>query len=123
MIRSAGFAPDSLKTKMPPVRSPMKSLAIILILLTPAVSAAQIPETVPLDPWNFPRLKNFSAYRVSSNNRFVGSNDDSKRIMPGETLVLAGLAGPGIVTHIWITIADNEYAWPRLLRLRVYYDG
>jgi hypothetical protein len=31
--------------------------------------------------------------------------------------------GPGIVTHIWLTIAANEYGWPRLLRLRVYYDG
>ena len=27
------------------------------------------------------------------------------------------------MTHIWVTIADNEYGWPRLLRLRVYYDG
>ncbi|HEY1433936.1 MAG TPA: DUF2961 domain-containing protein, partial [Thermoanaerobaculia bacterium] len=33
------------------------------------------------------------------------------------------LTGPGVVTHIWVTIADNEYGWPRLLRLRVYYDG
>ncbi|HUY14080.1 MAG TPA: hypothetical protein VMX16_10705, partial [Terriglobia bacterium] len=45
------------------------------------------------------------------------------RIMPGETLVMADLTGPGMVTHIWLTVADNEYAWPRLLRLRVYYDG
>jgi hypothetical protein len=43
--------------------------------------------------------------------------------MPGETLVMANLEGPGMVTHIWVTVADNEYAWPRLLRLRVYYDG
>ena len=72
---------------------------------------------------DLPRLKNFSAHRVSSNNRFVGSNDDSKRIMPGETLTMADLSGPGVVDHIWITVADNEYAWPRLVRLRVYYDG
>ena len=24
---------------------------------------------------------------------------------------------------MWVTIADNEYGWPKLLRLRVYYDG
>jgi len=72
---------------------------------------------------DLPRLKNFSAHRVSSDNRFVGSNDDSKRIMPGETLVMADLKGPGVVSHIWVTVADNEYAWPRLVRLRVYYDG
>jgi Protein of unknown function (DUF2961) len=72
---------------------------------------------------DLPRLKNFSAHRVSSNNRYIGSNDDSKRIFPGETFVMADLRGPGVVSHIWITVADNEYAWPRLVRLRVYYDG
>jgi len=72
---------------------------------------------------DLPRLKTYSAHRASSNNRYIDSNDDSKRIMPGETLVLADLRGPGVVSHLWITVADNEYAWPRLVRLRVYYDG
>src|SRR5262249_19695810 len=44
-------------------------------------------------------------------------------VIPGEEAILADLPGPGVVTHLWITIAANEYAWPRLLRLRVYYDG
>ena len=76
-----------------------------------------------LDSLGLARLKNYTAARVSSDNRYVFSNDDSKRIMPGETLVMADLKGPGMVTHIWVTVADNEYAWPRLLRLRAYYDG
>ena len=33
------------------------------------------------------------------------------------------LEGPGVVSHIWLTVAASEYGWPRLLRLRVYYDG
>jgi len=69
------------------------------------------------------QLKSFSAQRVSSNNPDPASNDDSKRPIPGETLVLADLQGPGVITHIWLTIAANEYGWPRLLRFRVYYDG
>ena len=36
---------------------------------------------------------------------------------------MADLQGSGAITHIWLTVADNEYAWPRLLRVRVYYDG
>jgi Protein of unknown function (DUF2961)/HEAT repeats/HEAT repeat len=36
---------------------------------------------------------------------------------------MADLRGPGVVGHSWLTVADNEFAWPRLLRLRVYYDG
>lgn len=86
-----------------------------LLLLMAGSAASQMQD--------LPRLKNYSAHRVSSQNRYVGSNDDSKRIMPGETLVMADLAGPGVVNHIWLTVADNEFAWPRLVRLRVYYDG
>jgi len=93
------------------------------VMLFGSVGAAQAPDVAPFNLFDLPRIKAFTAERASSNNRFVGSNDDSKRIMPGETLVMADLRGPGVVNHIWITVADNEYAWPRLVRLRVYYDG
>jgi len=93
------------------------------MMLGGSVGTAQAPDVAPFSLSDLPRMKTFTAHRTSSSNRFVGSNDDSKRIMPGETLVMADLRGPGVVNHIWITVADNEYAWPRLLRLRVYYDG
>ena len=88
-----------------------------------AVAAFGQPVSGPIDPLRFPQLKDFAAYRSSSNNPDPESNDDSKRPIPGETVTLADLEGPGIVTHLWITVADNEYGWPRLLRLRAYYDG
>jgi hypothetical protein len=69
------------------------------------------------------RLRDGAASRVSSNNPDPHSNDDSWRPIAGETITLADLTGPGVINHIWITIAANEYGWPRLLRLRVYYDG
>lgn len=75
------------------------------------------------DPYRLTEPKNFEAFRASSNNVDWNSNDDSKRPIPGETTVLANLQGPGVINHIWMTIADNEYGWPRLLRLRIYYDG
>lgn len=75
------------------------------------------------DPFGLTAPKNFTAHRASSNNPDWNSNDDSKRPIPGETTVLTDLQGPGVVNHLWMTIADNEYGWPRLLRLRVYYDG
>jgi len=97
-------------------------LLLSFALLAAAVRA-QLPDRGPFDLLDLPRMKNFSAHRVSSGNRYRGSNDDSKRIMPGETYVMADLHGPGVVTHIWITAADNEFGWQRLVRLRVYYDG
>ena len=95
--------------------------AIVLIVGFGALVAAQTPR-LAFDPDDLPRLKNFSAERVSSNNPDPESNDDSWRPIAGETVVLADLDGPGVVTHIWITVAANEYGWPRLLRLRAYYD-
>jgi hypothetical protein len=101
----------------------MRLIPMVLFLAIPALAWGQNAATGPLDPLEFARLKSYGAYRSSSNNLYVDSNDDSKHPIPGETVVLADLQGPGIVNHIWITIADSEYAWPRLLRVRVYYDG
>jgi hypothetical protein len=99
-------------------------LALVSCALVSAAAArAQSSVVGPIDPLRFSQLKDFVAGRSSSNNPDPNSNDDSKRPIPGETLTLADLQGPGIVTHIWITVAANEYGWPRLLRLRVYYDG
>jgi hypothetical protein len=95
-----------------------KWLAILLPVALASAACAQLA-----DPLSFALLKDYRAFRSSSNNPDPESNDDSKRPIPGETIVLANLRGPGMVTHIWLTVAANEYGWPRLLRLRVYYDG
>ncbi len=92
-------------------------------LLAVLSGCVQPPAWRVSDPFSLTQPKNFTAHRASSNNPDWNSNDDSKRPIPGETTVLADLTGPGLVNHIWMTIADNEYGWPRLLRLRVYYDG
>jgi hypothetical protein len=98
--------------------------AVVAMLYAPGSARAQSQAAGSLvDPFGLTRLKDSGAYRSSSNNPDPASNDDSKRPIPGETIVLADLRGPGAVSHIWLTVADSEYGWPRLLRLRVYYDG
>src|SRR5512140_41267 len=99
-------------------------LALSAVWLVAAVNGCVEPSALQIsDPYRLTAPKNFTAHRASSNNPDWSSNDDSKRPIPGETIVLADLQGPGVINHIWMTIADNEYGWPRLLRLRVYYDG
>jgi hypothetical protein len=93
--------------------------AAAVALFLPAASA--FPQ--PVDLSRLPETRDFRARRSSSNNADWSSNDDSKRPIPGETVTLADLTGPGVITHLWLTVAANEYGWPRLLRLRVYYDG
>jgi hypothetical protein len=99
--------------------------ASVGLLLASVSTFAQLqgPANDFLDATGLARLKNYSVARSSSGNALIDSNDDSKRIMPGETLQIADITGPGMIAHIWITVAENEFAWPRLLRFRVYYDG
>src|SRR5262245_37790701 len=99
----------------------LRSISLVIIMGT--VVAAQAPLVRPPDPGDLAAPKDFVAGRVSSNNPDPESNDDSWRPIAGETAVLADLDGPGVITRIWLTVAANEYGWPRLLRLRVYYDG
>ena len=98
----------------------MRTLVSAVSLLIACDLSAQ---TETYDPFGLLQPKDFAAYRSSSNNPNLDSNDDSKRPIPGETTVLADLEGPGVVSHLWITVAASEYGWPRLLRFRVYYDG
>lgn len=50
------------------------------------------------------------------------SNHDSRRLEPGQTMVLADLAGPGLITHWWITVRSEEPRYARLLLVRLYWD-
>ena len=97
--------------------------SLVLLLFASTTCSAQGAANDLLDGLGLARLKNYSSARVSSGNRYIASNDDSKRILPGETLVMADVSSAGMITHIWVTVANNEFGWPRLLRLRVYYDG
>ncbi len=59
--------------------------------------------------------------RASSYDR-SGGNADYRRIAPGETLTLLEEVGPGIITHVWITIASPERYHLKRLVLRIYWD-
>ena len=99
-----------------------KALLLMMVIFS-GTAWAQEPQSDFLDPLGLARVKNYSAARTSSENRYVFSNDGSKHILPVDTLVIAALDGPGMVAHIWFTGGANEFASPRLMRLRIYYDG
>lgn len=61
--------------------------------------------------------------RATSHHPDIASNNDAWNLPAGESITIMDEDGPGIVQHIWTTIACNEYCWPRLLRIQVFYDG
>lgn len=73
-------------------------------------------------------LNNCKSRRASSYDR-TGGNHDWIDIMPGETVVVAELKGPGIIRHIWCTNWTGDADWVeepcalRKLVLRMYWDG
>jgi hypothetical protein len=72
-----------------------------------------------------PLLKSYTQERLSSYDR-TGANDDGgnkNQIKAGETRVLGDVTGPGIVTHMWFTIATADRYHLKSLVLRMYWDG
>ncbi len=77
----------------------------------------------PLD--GLERLKTFETRRASSCDPDWrnGNNDVRRWIEPRGTMTLAELEGPGVITHIWLTISHHVKFYSRLLTLRMYWDG
>jgi len=59
--------------------------------------------------------------RVSSYDR-TGGNGDAVNVAPGATYTVLDEKGPGLITHIWFTIASDERAHLKKIVLRMYWD-
>ncbi|MGA9527354.1 MAG: glycoside hydrolase family 172 protein [Terriglobales bacterium] len=66
-------------------------------------------------------LHTYVQKRASSYDR-TGGNDDFVKIAPGETATLLDDRGPGLITHLWITIASSEAYHLKKLVLRMFWD-
>jgi len=70
---------------------------------------------------DLPTLRNCRRGRASSYDR-TGRNADFIPVAAGESALLADIAGPGRITHIWCTLLFEEKAALRELMLRAYWD-
>jgi hypothetical protein len=72
-----------------------------------------------------PALKPYTIERLTSSDP-TGANDDGQwknQIKAGETRTIGEAAGPGIITHMWFTIATPEPYHLKKIVLRLYWDG
>src|ERR1700675_2180287 len=98
---------------------PLKQLALLLTLAFTLPALAQDPQA-SLD--NLPQSKDYVQKRVSSYDT-TGANADYRQFAGGESTTLLDVDGPGIITHIWFTIATGDAQHLKALVLRAYWDG
>ncbi|HWY65910.1 MAG TPA: glycoside hydrolase family 172 protein [Rhizomicrobium sp.] len=68
------------------------------------------------------RQQTYVLHRASSADP-TGGNADRRRVEPGATETVLDADGPGTISHIWFTIADNEPYHLKRIVLRIYWDG
>src|ERR1700761_1158454 len=106
-------------------RSFLTALGSAAALAAPGIAAAQPASPSGAGPVQLPsyaRQHNYRTLKQSSFDR-TGGNHDSWRIEPGAFFNVFESNGPGIVTHIWFTIAARSAHHLKELVLRIYWDG
>ncbi len=66
--------------------------------------------------------QDYALKRISSAD-LTGANADFREIQPAGALTLLDANGPGLLTHIWITVASGEAYHLKKLMLRIYWDN
>lgn len=103
-----------------PLAAAMILLSLAVVAFHPAIGFA-LPEAAALD--SLYALRPASSQRNSSADpNWETGFFDSRPVLPGGTLVLADIEGPGVIRHIWTTSRSTEKDYSRLLTLRMYWD-
>jgi hypothetical protein len=101
------------------LRTRVKFLLLLLFSLLPPFLFAQTQWPPKMD---LTQQQDYVLKRVSSADP-TGANVDFREIQPGGTLTLMDANGPGLLTHIWITVASPEAYHLKKLVLRIYWDN
>src|SRR5580765_6062388 len=97
----------------------MRHLSLLIII---CVSANGTALAADLD--NIWMLKKGESLRSSSADpNWQNGNGDCRPLEPGQSLTVLDTEGPGIIRHIWFTIAARDPKYGRSLVLRIYWDG
>ncbi len=94
---------------------------ITISLMVAAMSIAAHGQIASWQP-DLTHQQTYKLYRASSADP-TGANEDARAVAPGATLTVLDTDGPGTISHIWFTIADNEPYNLKRIVLRMYWDN
>jgi Protein of unknown function (DUF2961) len=87
----------------------------------PSPGAGAPASSLAFLPW-YARAQTYRSLKQSSYDT-TGGNGDRWPIEPGGTIEVFGQKGPGVVSHIWFTIAAQSPNYLKELVLRAWWDG
>ena len=85
------------------------------------LSQSLLAQTQPSSKIDLTQQQDYVLKRVSSSDP-SGANADFRQVDPGGILPLMDANGPGMLTHIWITVASPEAYHLKKLVMRIYWD-
>jgi hypothetical protein len=101
----------------------VRSVVLLTIIWVACVSTLAQAQSASILQ-SLERPGDFRSMRSSSADKdWRNGNADARPILPGQTLTIAELEGPGRIAHIWFTIAAQDRFYPRSMTLRIYWDG
>jgi hypothetical protein len=73
----------------------------------------------------FPDLTQQQTYTLHRSSSYdqTGGNHDYQSVAAGDTVTILNVKGPGQISHLWFTIADDEPYHLKRIVLRIYWDG
>jgi hypothetical protein len=98
----------------------MTRFTTLFLLAATSMAMAQVP-TPSWQP-DVTRQQTYTLHRSSSADA-TGRNADFRTVPPGETVTVLDTDGPGVISHIWFTINDQEPYHLKRIVLRMYWDG
>jgi hypothetical protein len=97
---------------------PRSRCASLLLLLAAACAGPR-----PADSGEFAIARaRDHVFRRASTTDPSGGNADYRPIPAGQSLTLADVRGPGVLTHLWFTLGDDEEYALRRLVLEIWWD-
>ena len=97
------------------------SRCILLVHMAASMSLMALGQSAAWQP-NLTRQQTYTMHRASSADP-TGANADCRKVDPGETLTVLDTDGPGLISHLWFTIASKEPYHLKRIVLRIYWDG
>jgi Protein of unknown function (DUF2961) len=94
---------------------------VFLVCLAARVSLAAQGQNPAWQP-NPVREQTYTMHRSSSADP-TGANADNRKVEPGAELTVLDTDGPGLISHLWFTIASSEAYHLKKIVLRIYWDG